>query len=77
MKVVDLKKLKSVVGHSPYSWHQLYRKSGLGRSTYRYWNGEREMPLEIALTLAFYLSVPARDFLTNDGLFLIRQAGIQ
>lgn len=69
---VDLAKLRQLVGHSPYSWHQLIKKAKIKRSAYRYWNGTREFPLDIALRIAFYLGVPANDFLDAETLYIIR-----
>lgn len=71
--VVDLPKLRSIVGHSPYSWHQLYKKAKLGRSSYRYWNGTREFPLDTAIKIAYILHVPLSSFVNTDMIWLIKQ----
>lgn len=73
MSIVDLPKLKYLVGHSPYSWHQLYKRAKLGRSSYRYWNGERPFPLDIAVRLAYHLEVPLQSFVNPNMMWLIKQ----
>lgn len=71
--LVDLPRLRAIVGHSPYSWHQLYKRAKLGRSSYRYWNGERAFPLDIAVKLAYHLEVPLQSFVNEHMIWLIKQ----
>jgi len=72
--MVDLIKLKYIVGHSPYSYHQVHTKAKLTRAGYRYWNGIRAMPLEVAMRIALVLEVDVREFLNADGLWLLRNS---
>ena len=69
---VDLAKLKFAVGHSPFSFHQLHLKAGLKRSAYRYWNGERQFPLETLVNLCYYINIPISDIVDTETLFKLQ-----
>lgn len=70
---VDLPRLRAFVGHSPYSWHQVVKKCNLSRSSYRYWNGLRPMPLEVALQISYLIKIPFPDFAAPHILWLIHE----
>ena len=73
LAVIDLKRLKVAVGHSKYSFHEVVLGAKLPmRSTYRYWNGERAFPLELALRISYFIGVHANEFLDADTLWLLK-----
>lgn len=69
---INLQNVRAAVGHSQYSWHQLCKKAGFNRSTYRYWNGEREFPLEVLIKIAYYTNKPLAEFIDRDTLWLLK-----
>lgn len=72
LAIVDLKKLKYAVGHSKYSFHQVCKGAKLPRSAYRYWNGERTIPLEYAIRISYFIGVHINEFIDKDTLWLLR-----
>lgn len=70
---IDLELFRSIVGYSPYSMHQLMKKSKVTRSFYRYWQGKTPMPLEVAIQLALTLEVPLTTFVSPKILWMLKQ----
>ena len=70
-RFVDLRKLRIIVAYQSLSWNQIFAQARLNKNCYRYFNGIREVPLDVALKVAYILKVHPKNFLTPDTMWLL------